>query len=166
MKILVVCLGNICRSPVAEGILLDLVKKSGRKDIVIDSAGTSNYHIDEAPDKRTIANAKKHYIDLSALRARQFVMADFENFDLILGMDKSNVENIKKLSKHPEHLAKVNLFLDAAFLGEERDVPDPYYGTESDFEQVFQLVKEGSEAILKNIKQSNLKKLLLKNLER
>jgi protein-tyrosine phosphatase len=151
MKILVVCLGNICRSPVAEGVLLDLVAKSGRSDVVIDSAGTSNYHVGEAPDSRSIANAKRHGVDLTPLRARQFAASDFEEFDLILGMDENNVKAIKQQTTNPKHLAKVKLFLDAAYPGEDRSVPDPYYGTEASFEHVFQLVYEGSQALLRTI---------------
>lgn len=148
MKILVVCLGNICRSPVAEGILLHLKEQHQLENLVIDSAGTSGYHIDEAPDKRTVHNALKHGIDLKPLRARQFTVSDFDTFDLILGMDESNIKNIKALSSNPEHHKKVKLFLDYLYPNENQIVPDPYYGTENDFEEVFQLVWNGSKALL------------------
>ncbi len=151
MKILVVCLGNICRSPVAEGVLLHLIEKSNRQTLFIDSAGTSNYHINETPDKRTIANAKKHGVDLSLLRARQLQPSDFDTFDLILGMDESNVNNILALASKPEHRLKVKLFLEYLYPGQSKSVPDPYYGTETDFENVFQLVYKGSEAILSQV---------------
>lgn len=153
MKILVVCLGNICRSPVAEGVLLHLIEKKNRPTLFIDSAGTSNYHINEAPDKRTIANAQKHGVDLSSLRARQFQPSDFDAFDLILGMDESNVNNILALASKPEHRLKVKLFLEYLYPGQSKSVPDPYYGTETDFENVFQLVYKGSEALLNQIKE-------------
>ncbi len=149
MKILVVCLGNICRSPVAEGVLLHLIKTYNRTDITIDSAGTAAYHINEPPDKRTIANALKHGVDLSALRARQFSVEDFDEFDLILGMDANNVTTILFLAKIETQRKKVKLFLDANYPNEDRSVPDPYYGNEASFEHVFQLVYKGCEAILK-----------------
>lgn len=151
MKILVVCLGNICRSPVAEGVLLHLVKLQNRTDITIDSAGTADYHINEAPDKRTIANALKHGVDLRELRARQFSVNDFDQFDLILGMDANNVTAILSLAKNEVQRKKVKLFLDADYPNENRSVPDPYYGTEDSFEHVFQLVYKGCEAVLNSV---------------
>src|ERR1043166_4120430 len=110
-KILFVCLGNICRSPLAEGIMLHLKEKHNLK-LHIDSAGTNNYHIGEAPDPRTIANAKKNGVDLSQLRARQFKISDFDAFDKIFVMDKNNYKNVTGLSRDPEHIKKVSLFLD------------------------------------------------------
>jgi protein-tyrosine phosphatase len=151
MKILVVCLGNICRSPVAEGVLLHLIKLQNRTDITVDSAGTANYHINEAPDKRTIANALKHGVDLRELRARQFTVNDFDQFDLILGMDANNVTAILSLAKNETHRKKVKLFLDADYPNENRSVPDPYYGTEDGFEHVFQLVYKGCEVLLNSV---------------
>ena len=91
----------------AEGILLHLIEKN-KVDLLVDSAGTSNYHIGEAPDKRTILNAKKHQIDLSSLRARQFQLSDFENFDKIYVMDKSNLSNVLRLTNEPKHHAKIS----------------------------------------------------------
>lgn len=151
MKILVVCLGNICRSPVAEGILLHLKEQYQLENLVIDSAGTSGYHINEAPDNRTIQNALKHGVNLKPLRARQFNPSDFDEFDLILGMDESNIKNIKSLSSLPAHHKKVKLFLDYLYPNENKIVPDPYYGTEKDFEEVFQLVWNGSKALLSGL---------------
>lgn len=145
-KILFVCLGNICRSPLAEGIMLHLKEKHNLK-AEIDSAGTSHYHIGEAPDKRTIANAKKNGVDLSALRARQFSSADFDAFDRIYVMDKNNLQNVLALAKEPAHKNKVSLFLNSAHEGKHLEVPDPYYGTENDFEQVFQLVYKTCEQL-------------------
>jgi protein-tyrosine phosphatase len=147
-KILFVCLGNICRSPLAEGILLHLKEKHDLK-LEIDSAGTSNYHIGEAPDKRTIANAKKNGVDLSFLRARQFHENDFDAFDKIFVMDKSNFTNVIALAKNETHKNKVSLFLNTAFPNTDREVPDPYHGTEKDFEDVFQLVYKASEIFIK-----------------
>ena len=108
-KILFVCLGNICRSPLAEGVLLHLKEKHNLQ-LEIDSAGTSNFHIGEAPDKRTIANAKKNGVDLSFLRARQFTKNDFEDFDKIYVMDKSNYVNVIALSENQIQKDKVTVF--------------------------------------------------------
>ncbi|MBP9068731.1 MAG: low molecular weight phosphotyrosine protein phosphatase [Bacteroidia bacterium] len=143
-KILFVCLGNICRSPLAEGIMLHLIDKHNL-NWTIDSAGTANYHVGEAPDRRTIANAKKNGVDLSSLRARQFKTNDFDDFDRIFVMDKSNLQNVLKHAKHDEHKSKVDLFLNVLHPDSHSEVPDPYYGTEHDFEQVFQLVYKACE---------------------
>lgn len=147
MKILVVCLGNICRSPLAEGILLHLVNEKNLL-LTIDSAGTSDYHIGEAPDARTTSNAKKHNIDLSPLRARQFVVEDFDLFDKIYVMDKSNLQNVLKLARHDEDKQKVDLFLNILHPNGNMEVPDPYFGGEAGFENVFQLVWNASEKLI------------------
>ncbi len=146
MKILVVCLGNICRSPLAEGILLHMAEKK-KLDIVIDSAGTSDYHIDEAPDARTIANAKKHNIDLTPLRARQFKVEDFDEFDKVYVMDKSNLQNVLKLARNEKDKQKVDLFLNISHPNGNMEVPDPYFGGEAGFENVFRLVWNASEKL-------------------
>jgi protein-tyrosine phosphatase len=143
-KILFVCLGNICRSPLAEGILLHLKEKQNLA-LEVDSAGTANYHVGEAPDKRTIANAKKNGVDLSSLRARQFSVLDFDSFDKIYVMDTSNYRNVVSLAKTDVHKKKVSLFLTEVYKEEGLEVPDPYYGSEHDFEQVFQLVYKACE---------------------
>lgn len=150
MKILVVCLGNICRSPLAEGVLLHMVAEK-KSDLLIDSAGTSNYHIGEAPDPRTIANAKKHNIDLTPLRARQFTVEDFDLFDKIYVMDKSNLQNVLKLARNERDKQKVDLFLNISHPGQNMEVPDPYFGGEAGFEHVFQLVWKASEKLLSSL---------------
>ena len=150
-RILVVCLGNICRSPLAEGILLHLVDQH-KLNLTIDSAGTSNYHIGEAPDARTVANAKKHKIDLTPLRARQFTVNDFDNFDRIFVMDKSNYSNVLNLARHENDKMKVDLLLSILNPGQNQEVPDPYFGGEAGFEHVFNLVWDASEKLISEYK--------------
>lgn len=150
-KILFVCLGNICRSALAEGVMLALNQRH-QLNWQIDSAGTSNYHIGEAPDKRTIANADKHGIDLKPLRARQFNTSDFDAFDHILVMDQNNLTNVLALAQREEHIQKVKLFLDVALNGDVQEVPDPYYRTEKDFELVFQLVERACLSLMEKFK--------------
>ncbi|MEO6305054.1 MAG: low molecular weight protein-tyrosine-phosphatase [Bacteroidia bacterium] len=147
-KILFVCLGNICRSPLAEGIMLHL-KEKHNLNVDIDSAGTAGYHIGEAPDKRTIANAKKNGVDLSKLRARQFNISDLDVFDKIYVMDQSNLKNVLSLTKNNEQKEKVSLFLNSVYPGKDLEVPDPYYGTEQTFEDVFQLVYKACDLFSK-----------------
>lgn len=150
-KILFVCLGNICRSPLAEGIMLHLNEKH-ELGWTIDSAGTANYHVGEAPDRRTVANAKKNGVDLSALRARQFKAEDFRHFDKIYVMDKSNLSNVTALAKTEDDLKKVDLLLNVSKPNSDNEVPDPYYGGEEGFENVFQLVWEACEKLALNSK--------------
>jgi protein-tyrosine phosphatase len=150
-KILFVCLGNICRSPLAEGIMLHL-KNKHRLHVEIDSAGTAGYHIGEAPDTRTIAKAKKNGVDLSSLRARQLDKKDLDIFDKIYVMDHSNLKNVLALAKDQKQKDKVSLFLNAVYPGKDLEVPDPYYGTEQGFEDVFQLVYKACENLAGNFK--------------
>lgn len=145
-KILMVCLGNICRSPLAEGIMLKLISENNI-NMRVDSAGTSDYHIDEAPDKRTITNAAKHDVDLKPLRARQFKASDFEKFDKIYVMDNSNMANVLALAKNEEHKAKVDLLLNTSNPGMNLEVPDPYFGGEQGFEDVFQMVYKACQHV-------------------
>ena len=141
MKILMVCLGNICRSPMAEGIMRNL----GGKKVEVDSAGTASYHIGLQPDKRMIATAFDHGIDISNLRARQFQYDDFNSFDLIFAMDSSNYRNIISLAKNDNDKQKVKMILDNS------NVPDPYYGDNEGFEHVYQLLHEACQNFLDNI---------------
>lgn len=150
-KILMVCLGNICRSPLAEGIMLHLIEKH-QLNIEVDSAGTAHYHIGENPDKRTIANAKKHNVDLSPLVARQFNANDFDAFDKIYVMDKSNLSNVLALAKNETHRNKVDLLLNESHPQKDMEVPDPYFGGEQGFEEVFQLVYKACENITEKIR--------------
>lgn len=148
-----VCLGNICRSPVAEGVLRDKAKKYGI-EMHIDSAGTSNYHVGEAPDRRSLENARQFGIDISDLRARQFVVEDFDRFDKILVMDTSNYSNVISLARNEEDKKKVMLLLDHIQPGKNMCVPDPYFGGPEGFTTVFKLIDQACE----NILQEELKK--------
>ncbi|QEK52342.1 low molecular weight phosphotyrosine protein phosphatase [Pedobacter aquae] len=143
MKILMVCLGNICRSPLAHGVMEDLVKQKGFK-WEIDSAGTGSWHIGCQPDRRSIAVAKANGIDITNQRARQFSSADFETFDLILVMDKQNYRDVIAQAKTPEQEEKVKLFIPDGF------VPDPYYNDE-EFPLVFDLVYTQCEKLLQEL---------------
>ncbi|WP_395091669.1 low molecular weight protein-tyrosine-phosphatase [Vaginella massiliensis] len=149
MKILMVCLGNICRSPLAEGILRHKVNN----DVQVASAGTGNWHVGEAPDKRSILVAKQHGVDISQQRAQHFTPAMFDDFDLIFAMDGQNYSDLKKMAQNEEHLSKLHLFLEDA-LGEANDVPDPYYGGESDFVHVFQLIDDATDRLVEKYKLS------------
>lgn len=149
-KILMVCLGNICRSPLAEGILKSKLPESA---FLVDSAGTGAWHAGEQPDKRSIAVAKKHGIDLTDQRARQFKMADFEIFDYIYVMDKSNYDNVVKLATTTEAIQKVKLILNEPFPNTNQEVPDPYYGGDDGFENVFQLLDKAGNQIASKLLQ-------------
>ncbi|MFT5217072.1 MAG: protein-tyrosine phosphatase [Glaciecola sp.] len=153
MKILMVCLGNICRSPLAEGIL----KSKLPKDIfTVDSAGTSNYHINELPDSRSIEVAKKHTIDITKQRGRQFTSEDFDTFDLIYAMDTSNYKNIIKLARNPEDISKVRFILDEILNYNLKDVPDPYYGGENGFDAVYEMLDTACEIIANKVVTNNI----------
>jgi protein-tyrosine phosphatase len=153
MKILMVCLGNICRSPLAEGIL----KSKLPKDIfTVDSAGTSNYHINELPDSRSIEVAKKHTIDITKQRGRQFTSEDFDTFDLIYAMDTSNYKNIIKLARNPEDISKVRFILDEILNYNLKDVTDPYYGGENGFDAVYEMLDTACEIIANKVVTNNI----------
>lgn len=150
-KILMVCLGNICRSPLAEGILRDKTNKLGIP-VFIDSAGTSNYHTGEHPDKRTISNAIKNGIDISKLKARQFKVSDFDEFDIIFVMDSSNYSNVIDLARNKSDISKVELILNRAHPKSNMPVPDPYFGGEEGFQKVFDLLDDACEIIAEQLK--------------
>ncbi|MBD3889763.1 low molecular weight protein-tyrosine-phosphatase [Olleya marilimosa] len=143
-KILMVCLGNICRSPLAEGILQS---KLDNNLFVVDSAGTSSYHIGNKPDPRSIAIAKKKGIDITQQQARQFVKQDFLDFDIIYAMDNSNYNNIIALAENDKQKSKVNLILNESYPERNLDVPDPYYGGDKGFENVFNMLNEACNKI-------------------
>lgn len=137
VKILMVCLGNICRSPLAEGILKS---KLSEDNYFVDSAGTSNYHIGEKPDTRSIQIAKQYGLDISKQKGRQFTVEDFDRFDYIYAMDNSNYKNIIRLARNNNDIEKVNLILNESQPGLNLDVPDPYYGGDSGFDTVFKML--------------------------
>ena len=145
-----VCLGNICRSPLAEGILKSKLPDNG--EFYVDSAGTSNYHIGELPDTRSIEIARKYGIDITSQRGRQFQLDDFDRFDLIYAMDTSNYHNILRIARNAEDEAKVKLILGELIDYETVNVPDPYYGGDSGFEHVFQLLNKACNRIVGNYK--------------
>ena len=146
-KILMVCLGNICRSPLAEGILKSKLSNA----FVVDSAGTANYHTGNAPDKRSIAVARKYGLNISNLKGRQFSVSDFETFDFIYVMDESNFKNVIKLARNNEDIAKVKMILNAVYPNQNYDVPDPYYGGEDGFETVYKMLDEACSIIAENL---------------
>lgn len=151
IKVLFVCMGNICRSPTAEGVFVQLLKDKGTTErFQIDSAGTHAYHIGKQPDSRSQDTARQRGIDLSFIRARQFNDADFDNFDYILAMDEDNLTILKNACP-AEHQHKVKLFLEyAPHLGRS-DVPDPYYGGQDGFNHVFDLVTDAAESFYNSV---------------
>ena len=152
-KLLFVCLGNICRSPSAENIMNHLIEESGlRERIICDSAGTSSYHIGSPPDRRMTAAATKRGIKMQG-RARQFETADFEEFDLILAMDRDNYENILYLDSERIYKDKVKLMCDFARHHGEKEVPDPYYGGPAGFDKVIDLLLDACQGLLEDIQQ-------------
>jgi protein-tyrosine phosphatase len=147
-KILMVCLGNICRSPLAEGIMRSKLSN----DFIVDSAGTGGWHAGELPDKRSIATAKNKGLDITHQRARQFKISDFESFEYIYVMDNSNYKDVIALAPNEEAKSKVKLILNEIFPGENVDVPDPYYGGQDGFENVFNMLNEACDVIAGKLK--------------
>ncbi len=147
-KILMVCLGNICRSPLAEGLLKS---KLNPDHFIVESAGTGDWHVDQAPDPRSIKIAKKYNLDISNLRGRHFKNTDFSEFDHIFVMDNSNKRDVLSLAKNDSERKKVKLLLNEIFENENVDVPDPYYGGDDGFDQVFKMIDEACEIIAKKL---------------
>jgi protein-tyrosine phosphatase len=147
MRILMVCLGNICRSPLAEGILAQKAKSKGL-DWEVDSAGIGDWHTGQLPDQRSIKVAKKHGIDLTTQRARQVKRSDFQAFDLIFAMDSQNFADLNRLAKTEEETKKIRLFLDLTFPNENKGVPDPYFGDDAEFEHVFHLLDAACDILV------------------
>lgn len=149
MKILMVCLGNICRSPIAEGIVKRKLQSAGF-DAIVDSAGLLSYHSGEQPDHRAMETAARFGIDISYQRARQITLTDFENFNLILAMDSSVYSELKSF-RQSSGIRKIHLFLEYAGYPAGSDVPDPYYGTMRHFEECFKLIESASVALVTRI---------------
>ncbi len=147
MKILMVCLGNICRSPIAEGILKSKIEKRGLP-WTVDSAGTSSWHSGEQPDERAIAIAKKYGVDITYQRARQFSPYDFEKFDRIYAMDAGNYRDVLMLALSDEEKQKVEMILNESSPGSNKQVPDPYWN-DNGFDEVFKMLDDACEAIVK-----------------
>ena len=148
VKILMVCLGNICRSPLAEGIL---ASKLSSDLFIVDSAGTGSWHVGHSPDKRSISTAKKNGLDITNQKGRQFTKADFDAFDYIFVMDNTNYRDVIHLANNENQKEKVQLILDAVFPNENVDVPDPYYGVANGFDMVYQMLDEACDVIAKKL---------------
>ena len=154
VKVLFVCMGNICRSPMAEGMFRRLLKGVGlAEQVYVDSAGTHSYHIGAPPDTRSQATALRRGVDLGTLRARQVTADDLVEFDYVLAMDRDNFEHLQVLCPDPQLQRRVHLFLDFAPDLPEREVPDPYYGGSGGFERVMDLVEEAAQGLLTDIRQ-------------
>jgi len=156
VKVLFVCMGNICRSPTAHGVFEHLVLQASlEKQIEIDSAGTHAYHVGEPPDKRAQATALNRGVDLSTQRARRVREADFEYYDYVIAMDNDNLVNLRKICPRAQK-SKIILFLDYSNLFDEDEVPDPYYGGPKGFERVLDMVESAADGLLREIKQKHL----------
>lgn len=147
-NVLMVCLGNICRSPLAEGLLR---AKVDADTVFVDSAGTSNYHVGDSPDKRSIAVANRNKLDISSQLGRQFQQEDFDRFDHIYVMDHFNQQDVLKLARDEQDRQKVDMILNSIFPNENADVPDPYQGGERGFNNVYQMLDEATAIIAKEL---------------
>lgn len=151
-SVLFVCLGNICRSPLAEGVFKELLREEGLDDnFEVDSAGTGAWHVGESPDARASVVASRHGIELDS-RARQVTPDDLERFDWVLAMDRDNLRELKRMADGRGEGAELRLFRDFDSEGTGEDVPDPYYGGPSGFENVFQMVRRSSEGLLDHLR--------------
>jgi len=152
ISVLFVCMGNICRSPTAEGVFQSVVKQAKMDNfIAVDSAGTHGYHIGESPDGRSQETARENGVDLSLQKARKVTAEDFQHFDYIIAMDQANYEDLKRLAVSEEEQQKLSLFMQYSEDWDNDEVPDPYYGGDNGFDQVFDMVLSASEGLLKNI---------------
>jgi protein-tyrosine phosphatase len=155
VRVLFVCMGNICRSPLAQGVFENVLRRKGLEDeVFVDSAGTGHWHVGEPPDERALSAASLRGLDISSQRARQIRPDDCDAFDYILTMDEDNYHMVSSLCRGS---AVVRPFLDFAANSAEREVPDPYGGSSEDFERVLDLVEEASEGLLEDIRERHLK---------
>ncbi|MCL2636241.1 MAG: low molecular weight phosphotyrosine protein phosphatase [Betaproteobacteria bacterium] len=151
-RVLLVCMGNICRSPTAEGVLRAYIRQNGLgSKVEVDSAGTHGYHVGEAPDARTQRAAAMRGYDLSQLRARKVARQDLDYFDLILAMDRTNLDNLRRMAT-PEQLPRIKLFMEYARNFEDDEVPDPYYGLGHGFDIVLDMVEDAAQGLIEEIK--------------
>lgn len=150
MKIVMVCLGNICRSPLADGLLRKKVAEAGL-DIEVDSAGTAAFHVGNPPDVRMRATAKSMGCPIDDLRARQFIVEDFDRFDRIFVMDVSNRDNVLALARSSEDEAKVEMILNLSHPNKDLEVPDPYYGGDEGFLEVYHLLDEATDVLMREL---------------
>ncbi len=148
IKIVMVCLGNICRSPLAEGILASKLPKN---KFIVDSAGTGSWHVGHSPDERSILTAKKNKLDISKQKGRQFTAADFDDYDYIFVMDNSNYNDVVDLAKNNAQKEKVDLILNELFSNENVDVPDPYYGLQNGFDSVYTMLDEACSILAEKL---------------
>lgn len=154
VKVLFVCMGNICRSPMAEGVFRRMLEGVGLAEkVYVDSAGTHSYHIGAPPDTRSQATALRRGVDLRSIRARRVTETDLIEFDYVLAMDRDNFEHLLVLCQNPELRRRIQLFLDFAPGLPEREVPDPYYGGSGGFERVMDLVEEAAQGLLIQIRE-------------
>jgi len=152
-RVLMVCLGNICRSPLAEGILKSKVDP---EKVFVDSAGTGDWHVDSEPDKRSIAIASKNGLDISQQRGRQFSKKDFQDFDHIFVMDNSNFKDVIAMADTDEERQKVHLILEEIFPSENVDVPDPYHGGDQGFKNVYMMLDEATDELKSKLESGQL----------
>lgn len=156
IRVLFVCLGNICRSPTAQGVFEHLVDQEGLGNVIrVDSAGTAAYHVGEPPDPRAQAAARRRGIDLGQQRARQVTAADCRRYDYILAMDTANLRSLQRVCPHSEQ-ARLQRFLDFAPELGRSDVPDPYYGQEQGFEVVLDMIEAAAQGLLQDIRARHL----------
>ncbi len=152
IKVIFVCMGNVCRSPTAHGVFQTMVDEQGLDEVIeVESGGTHGYHIGNPPDLRSQQVALKHDVDLSGLRARQFLTDDFNDFDFIIGMDKENITTMLSI-KPDRYTATISLMLDYSEKYSQQEVPDPYYGNDG-FDLVFNMVSDASAGLLRHIRQ-------------
>ncbi len=148
VKILMVCLGNICRSPLAQGLLASKLPKG---KFFVDSAGTGNWHVGKQPDQRSISTAQKNGLDISNQRGRQFTSNDFDSFDYIFVMDNTNYDDVISLSENETQKNKVHLILNELFPNENVDVPDPYSGLQNGFDMVYEMLNEACDILAQKL---------------
>lgn len=154
VKVLFVCMGNICRSPMAEGVFRRMLEGVGLvEQVYVDSAGTHSYHIGAPPDSRSQATALSRGVDLRNLRARRVVAADFVEFDYLLAMDRANYRDLLAACQDAKLQSRIRLFMDFAPALPEREVPDPYYGGPTGFERIMDLVEEGAQGLLLHLRE-------------